>query len=360
MPRQFESIFSHVGEVIRGIRYALPNTRTCWVVAADLDRVPYLPFCASCLAPANGSRCEVRRGDGKSIVVPYCSTCLARIGRLSTGLLAWALASILLGSAACLFLPLFPWISEGAAIGGAVALGGLPWLVGQMWSNYVDSHYSIRGQSVRAVAEGLVCFNAEWARLLAESIGAVVRSKRSRISVSSAWACGGVVIALVATPLIYSTFHATVRVLNLSDEGVIVFVDDHQLAKVQSTSHESPLAGQFVQVPTGKRHLEARREDGTTVEQIEAEVLPGRPHLFAPGRPESVCFWVERTGFGRSRAGQPSREVLDPRFSFWAIKDEIDVWFGPAFSSNSSHFTGGTVAALRQGTCDSNLRGLGE
>jgi hypothetical protein len=169
-----------------------------------------------------------------------------------------------------------------------------------------------------------------------------------------------VVIALVATPLIYSTFHATVRVLNLSDEGVIVFVDDHQLAKVQSTSHESPLAGQFVQVPTGKRHLEARREDGTTVEQIEAEVLPGRPHLFAPGRPESVCFWVERTGFGRSRAGQPSREVLDPRFSFWAIKDEIDVWFGPAFSSNSSHFTGGTVAALRQGTCDSNLRGLGE
>jgi hypothetical protein len=274
--------------------------------------------------------------------------------------LAWALASVLLGIASCLFLPLFPWISEGAAIGGALAMGGLPWLVGQIWNNHAESYDSIRGKSVCAVTDGLVCLNAEWARLLADSIGAVVRPKRSRINASSAWACSGVVIALVATPLIYSTFHSTVRVLNLSEEGLIVFVDDHKLAKVQSTSHESPLAGQFVQVPTGKRHFEARREDGTTVEQVDAEVFPGRPHLFAPGRPESVCFWIERTGFGRSRAGQTSREVLPPGFSFWAIKHEIDVWFGPAFSSNSSRFTGGTVAALRQGPCDSNLRGLSE
>lgn len=360
MPSRYASILNHVRTVVRGIRYTWPNTLTYWEVTADLDRVPYLPFCASCLAPANGSRREVRPGDGKSVIVPYCSLCLARIGRLSTGLLAWVLASILLGSAACLFLPLFPWISEGTAIGSAVAFGGLPWLVGQIWRNHAESHDSIRGKTVHAVAEGLICLNAEWARRLGDSIGAVVQPKRLRIGASSAWAFSGVVIALVATPLIYSTFHSTVRVLNLSEEGLIVFADNHQLARVQSTSHESPLAGQFVQVPTGTLHFEARRADGTTVEQVQAEVIPGRPHLFAPGRPASVCFWIERIGFGRTSAGHATWEVLAPRFSFWAIGGEIDVWFRPAVGSKSSHFTGGTVTALRQGPCDSTLRDLRE
>jgi hypothetical protein len=45
------------------------------------------------------------------------------------------------------------------------------------------------------------------------------------------------------------------------------------------------------------------------------------------------------------------REVLAPLTTFWSIKSDIDVWFEPASGSNSTHFTGSVVTALRQGAC---------
>ena len=87
--------------------------------------------------------------------------------------------------------------------------------------------------------------------------------------------------------------------------------------------------------------------------KITAEVLAGHAHLFAPARPRNICFWIERTGLGRLQGGGATREILEPLSSFWSINSDIDIWFGPAFGSKSTHFTGGIVTALRQGSCDS-------
>ncbi len=339
------------------IRCILPASRMYWIVAVDLDHVPYMPICANCLAATTGGRREVWLGHAKHAIIPYCSSCLLRVGRYSIGLLARLLASILLGLAACLFLPMLPWISEGAAIAGAVAFSGIPWLVSQIWRNHLERYPSLQGKAVFAVAEGLACLNAEWATHLGNRMGVDVHSKRMRINSRIEWTSIGVVIALIATPWLYDTFHPFVRILNLTEDVLLVFVDNHKLARVQSTSSENPLAGLLARVPTGSRHLLARHVDGTLVDQVTTNIFAGRAHLFAPGRPPSTCFWVERTGLGRSQGGNTTREVLEPQSSFWSIKNEIDVWFGPASGSNSRHFTGGVVTALRQGTCTSGTSG---
>jgi hypothetical protein len=330
----------------RCISYVLPTSRSYSIVASSLDSVPYLPICAGCLATTELGRCE-----SKHVVIPYCSVCLASIGRYSVGVLAWILAAILSSLTACLFLSMLPWVSEGTAIGWALAFAVIPGLTAQIWNDYTER--SQRTRAVFSTKGGLACRNTEWARQLGERMGVAVHSKQMRIGAKIGWANSGVLIALLATPWLYRTFHPTVRILNLTDDVIVTFVDEHKLAKVQLTSSENPAAGLFTRIPLGKRLLSARRVDGALVDQVVADVIAGHDHLFAPGRPRRICFWLERIGLGRSQPGAVQREVLAPDTSFWSIRSDVDVWFEPAAGSSSTHFTGGIVTALRQDTCPS-------
>ena len=330
------------------VAQCLPASRDYWVIAGRFDSIPYMPICASCLATTELGRCE-----GNGVLIPYCSACLSSIGRTGVGNLAWILAEVLSSMTACAFLAMLPWVSEGAAIGFALAFTVVPWLAGQTWKNYSERLPSRHGKAVFVIAEGLACRNAEWAAQLCNRMGAHVHSKCLRIGAKLGWASSRVLIALLATLWLFVTFHPTVRILNLTDDVIVTFADEHKLAIVQLTSSENPSAGSLTRVPLGKRLLSARRLDGTIVDQALADVIAGHAHLFAPSRPRNICFWVERTGIGRAHDGLARREVLAPLANFWSIKSDIDVWFEPALGSSSTHFTGSVVTALRQGACPS-------
>jgi hypothetical protein len=329
----------------------LSARRTYWIVAIGLHRVPYVPLCSHCLAATDGGRRELGPGNTGGVVIPYCESCLLKIGQSSVGAMAWMLASMTSGVAASLFLPMLPWIAEGTAIGGAFVFAVLPLVLGQVWGRRQEQHPSFRGKAVFAITDGLACLNPEWASRLSNCVGAEVQKKRLRVKSRAVWAYIGTAIALLATHAIYGFFHSFVRILNLTDDVLMVSVDEHRLANVPSTSSENPLAGLLIRVPTGRRRFLAHRVDGTLVDQVTADVFTARSHLYAPGRPKTVCFWLEHTSLGRSQWGNAKREGLARKSSFWSIQDNIDVWFGPAYSSGATRLTGGVVTALRQGPC---------
>lgn len=352
MVSRLPSFLSHLSicprKVCRYVSCIWPVSRQYWIVAGRLDGIPYMPICAGCLAATEQGRCE-----GKRVVIPYCSACLASIGRYGIGILAWLLAAVLSSMTACVFLSMLPWVSEGATIACSLAFAVIPLVAGQIWRNYTERAPTRRGKAAFSTKEGLACVNGEWAKRLGDRIGVGVYTKRIRIGAGIGWANSSVLISVLATPWLYETFHPTVRILNLTDDVIVAFVDEHKLGNVQLTSSENPSAGSLTRIPLGERRLSARRVNGTMVDQVEANVTAGHVYLFAPGRPRGICFWVERTGLGRSHQGMLQREVLAPDTSFWSIRSDIDVWFEPATGSSSTHFTGGIVTALRQGTCPS-------
>ena len=185
------------------------------------------------------------RGNGGDVVIPYCPDCLSSMRRYAIATLSWNLSSILLGVAACLYLPLIPWISERAATVIAALTAGVPWLVGQVWKSILQAEAMVRERAVYVEVGGLVCLNSQWATQLGNFLGADVRSTHIKIKSQVGWACSGVVIALAATPWLHDFFHPIVRTLNLTDDALLVFADDRELAKVQPTSGENSMAGAF-------------------------------------------------------------------------------------------------------------------
>ncbi len=353
MPNRFANFSGFVRTLSHVVRCVVPKERTVWVVSCDVNHVPFMPTCANCLAAAKGGHREVIRGNGGDVLVPYCPDCLSSMHRNGIAALSWNLSSILLGVAACLYLPLIPWISERAATVIAASVAGLPWLVGQVWKGILQGNAAVREKAVYVEADGLLCLNSQWAMGLGNLLGVDIHSTQFKVKSQVGWACGGVVIALVATPWFHDFFHPIVRMLNLTDDALIVFADNHELAKVQPTSGENSMAGAFIRVPAGKRRLTARHLDGTTIDDLTAYIFAGRGHLFAPGRPDGICFWLERSALGRAGNGTIARRVLAQQTSFWSLNADIDVWFRPALGSKSAYFTGGVVTALRQGTCPS-------
>ncbi len=208
----------------RFISYALPASRKYWIVVGELDGVPYIPICAGCLAAT-----ELGRREGKRVVIPYCSACLVSIGRHGVAVLAWILAAILSSVTACLFLSMLPWLSEGAAIAFVLAFAVVPWLTGQIWRNYAERLPSRRRKAVFATKGALACRNAEWAKRLGDRMGVDVYAKRMRIGTGIVWANSGALIALLATPWLYETFHPYVRILNLTDDVIVAFVERTQV-----------------------------------------------------------------------------------------------------------------------------------
>lgn len=331
-------------------RLVLPRHWT-WFVACDVRSVPFTARCAYCLAPTNNGRRESGRHHPSGVVVPYCSECLSRLGRQGVLTLAWCLASALLGLVAIAFIPMLAWIPKALAVTLAAALAFLPWIVHLIWRVFRSQHSLTLNRAVVVFEDGLGCSNEIWARQLAEQFGTVPTQRRVYASSAANWSYGGVVVAVLLSPWLYDAFHPQLRLLNLSEDSLVISADDHVLAKLEPTSTENPRAGSLIRVASGRRALAARRTDGTLVEAITVDLLVGHTHLFAPSRPQNVCFWLEQVRLGRSSDGRSIRELLTGSENFWALPAEIDSWFGPVPGSVSRYGTGGLVTSLRQGAC---------
>ncbi len=333
------------------LRHAFLRCDDAWIVLADVDRIECGRECARCLSPATSSRREVCPSDGKSIIIPYCQNCLDALGPRSLGRLGWVLASVLLGVVGCLFLPLAPWLNKAGAVTGAMAAAAVPWMFGQLWWLRADRTRSLARRAAYPCPEGLICVNADWAQRLGVVLGAQVQSRRVRVGLGMGWSATGMIIAASVTPGLHDAFHCETRIVNLTEEDLIVKIDGHPIASVKATTHENPLAGDLVRIPSGSRHIEAHHRDGVLVDESWGQVAAGRTYLYSPAHPASVCFWIERTAFGRAQANPLDREYLPSSTEFWELPVSIDIWFAPALGAKSDSFTGGVVTSLRQGNC---------
>jgi hypothetical protein len=322
-----------------------------WIVHEQPERIDFEPACARCLQTATGTRRETSPSGATTILVPYCQACLDAFGKRNVEHLAWVLACTLLGIAGSVFFPLIPWLSEWTVVSAALCFASVPWVLGRLWLRYADLPLSRRSAAYPGT-QGLVCLNERWAARLAERLGSSVSREQVRARMAAGWSVAGLVIAAVVTPLLYDTFHCETRILNLTEEDLVITVDGRHLAIIKPTTQENPLAGKIVRIAMGPRQLQARRNDGTLVHAGSVRISAGQMYLYAPAHPSDTCFWIERASLGRTRAASLVREYLPGHEDFWRMPIAIDTWFLPALRSESDSFTGGVVTSLRQGSCE--------
>ena len=347
----FAHLFERIAAGVQMLGRRVARYEDVWVVHVDVERFECAPICSRCLNPAADNRLETSPSGAKTIGIPYCQDCLNSIGKQSVARLGWILASVLLGVAGCVFFPLLAWLTRAAAVSGALFLSALPWIFGQLWRGRTSSLRPVRCAAY-ASGEGVVCANEQWAQLLGQHLVADVQHRRVRVGVSLGWSTAGLIITAVVTPGLYDTFHCEARILNLTEEELVITVDHHLLAITKPTTQEHPRAGNIVRIAMGPRHIEARRHDGTLVHEDSVQISAGQTYLYAPEHPAETCFWLERAALGRERSVVTEREALPADRDFWQMPVSIDTWFIPALGPESNFFTGGVVTSLRQGPCE--------
>lgn len=310
-----------------------------------------LPAECACCGGLATRRVSARR-SGREVLVGYCEVCANHVARASTSRLAAVLASALLAATLAGGLPIvFPFWSIGLCV-LLTLVGGLLPLTSLIRFRGAPAGHAARGKAVsfRSSSE-LVCEDRRWAEALARSTGGeIVKLPAAGISVRLEWV-PAIAAALVGAPLSYAYHHPVVRVVNANDTTVTIQVDGRNAGRVEPSGTESPAAGLVLRVPAGRRELTVIDADSAILAQTSVDVLPGRDHLYAPAG-LSVCFWLEKTGYGR--AGESA--VLVPLLGearFWAIPPDVRGWFVPSPPPDEqARTTGGTTKVLRQGPCD--------
>ena len=345
------ALFHSVRDRLRAAaRVALPF-RYAWFVACDVRSLSFISECADCLTATREGRRESSRNHPGGVVIPYCGNCLSRIGRAGVQTLAWRLASVLLGLGASAFVPMLPWLTKPVAVIFAAFIACLPWLTYVVWLAIMGHEPSREVRRVIPLENGLACLNQEWASRVAHQLGTQPLQRRVVVNAVAQWSAGGVLLTVILSPWLHDAFHPQLRLLNLTEDTLVIRAEEHFLAQLEPTSSEDPRAGVLIRVASGQRQLEARRADGSLVGSTTADLLLGRTHLFAPSRPKNVCFWLEYARVGRSNGAPPQREPLSGGKDFWVLPDDVDNWFSPAPRSDGNFATGGVVASLRQGAC---------
>jgi hypothetical protein len=236
----------------------------------------------------------------------------------------------------------------------SVLVGGfLPIVFGAAWPRTRAPGHSASGRAAELRFGGvLVCANRQWGERAAERSGATSSDVRYR----ERRAPFGSIVALVAftaaLPVYYRIHFPSVRVVNLTDDRLEIVVDGTVRASVPPTSAESSGAGVELRVAAGPRVFSARDAAGRTVDTASFSVRSGAQHLYAPAS-ETYCFWVETTGYGRSKQAGTRIEPLVSPPRLWALENPIDLWFSPTPDADfDERSTGGFLRALRQARCE--------
>jgi hypothetical protein len=236
----------------------------------------------------------------------------------------------------------------------SVLSGGLvPIVLGALWPRKRTSGHVATGRAANFRFDGsLACGRPEWGEAVARNSGtgsyAVAFRERSVPRATVAM----LVVVCAALPVYYRVHFPSVRVVNLTDARLEIVVDGRSRATVPPTSAESTGAGVELRVAAGRRVLSAVDGAGRIVDTSSVSIRSGGQHLYAPAS-NAYCFWVETTGYGRSRGtGTEVRPLRGPG-RFWALSDSIDLWFSPLPDADfDDRSTGGYLRAIRQARCD--------
>jgi hypothetical protein len=339
----------------------------------DVRLVPIEPlavavpgFCACCGVPAASSRVETRPKDGKTLIVSYCDGCLRHASRTTTRSLSAALAGLMIGVSLSLALPL---VWENAPLGALVVVvvmaALVPPLLALLLATRPQPGHSASGRAAWWTAAGeLACTSPRWAAALAMSAGVRARPGRLREGTPSAWTLAGPIIALIGAPIVHRFHHPLVRVVNLTEDRIEIYVDGRRMGSIEPTSAESPAAGTELRVPSGRRTFNAVASNGQHLARTTVSVRSGARHFYAPAS-NGHCFWLERTRYGRNAAGALERHPLGGAQAFWVLPGDLDTWFAPNPEPGEldRRSSGGELLALRQARCSeapANARGGGQ
>jgi hypothetical protein len=315
------------------------------------------PTCACCGALAADSLNEARRESGRSIMVPYCTACLFHASSVGTRRLAIGMASLLVALTLLGALPIVGLHLPVWAFVILVAAGGvLPIALGVLVFGRPQEGHTARGRAVWWSREGdqLLCTREAFAAEVAAARGARPRRIQAFEPVATPAVFAGVALATILAPIVHEAMHPRVRVLNLTGTRITIVADGIERVTVEPTSQESPVAGAEIALLVGVRALKALTAEGDPVDERGAELSFGADHLYALGA-SGVCFWLERTDYGRARApGVAVRalEGLGAGSGFWSVHGYVDTWFAPnPDSGDDGTSTGGSLVALRHAPC---------
>jgi hypothetical protein len=324
------------------------------VVVGPLPDGVLLPEeCACCGRPSTHQR-ALSRAQRTVLLVGYCDDCALHLSASETRQLASALASLVLSLSAAAALPLlFPALARSGLLLSVALISLLPAVLVLAPRKGPSAPHTARALAVQAGQNGrLVCLNVRYAERLAGLNALGAGHTRTREPRLSAWQSAGPLLGLGAALLFHAIHHPSLRVLNLTDARLDVFVDGSRVASIEPTSQESPAAGALVHAPAGHHQLSAVTAEGVVVSSLAVDLESGHLHLFAPGS-DGFCFWLETLGYGRERSAEPAYRALTGDDRFWVLPEGIDLWFSPALPAQSSPLqsSGGFITALRQAPC---------
>ncbi len=312
-------------------------------------------LCACCLEPGGeGHRVEVT--GSPTILIQYCPACHEHASAARTRWLAVSFASLLVGLATAASLVL-AWgaltpslqslLAGGAALIPALALLG----------RSPRHQHTARGPAAWWRPHGshgwvLVATHAGWARHVAEASGARWEPLERR-AVRWPWPVLALAaLASLSVPAARGLLGVDLRVLNHHEVPAVLVVDGRHSGEVHPSSAESPAAGLQLRLVAGRRHIQLFAKDGRVLADTTGSLPPGVDHLLAVS-PEPVCFWIERTSYGRASTDRPTREPLVGPGPLWRLPGVVDSWFAPnpPTESSDARSSGGLLLALRQGRC---------
>lgn len=351
--------------------------------------------CACCGAPASASRRLDLGARAGVLIVPLCDRCLTHDAVSRTRSLSVVLAALLIGVAGALGLPL---ALERASESGAWQLSLNSWfsrwglfllpcgivfgLLGvRVFGWYARQRLgrseacapapSLALRETSAADDRLAvlrCARAEFAeQLLTLNPGRLAAPAPGMAHGEWAWQSAiprldvrWMISVLGLTALLsagsYVVHRPRVQVLNLTDAPLTLEVDGEVVARVPVTSQESSEAGVTLRLPAGRRHFRVLSADDPVAE-ADVTLQGGTRHLYAPAS-DDHCFWLERIGYGRGNASEPSpgaveRLPLGNPLRFWAFPQPPDVWLAPPPEPllDDARSSGGEVTALRQARC---------
>jgi hypothetical protein len=314
-------------------------------------RVP--ECCACCGKPANAAASALRASDGLELSIGYCTACLAHAGRDGTRTLAVALASLLLGLTFSVAWPLFALASSVAVHAAVVVLMALaPIVVAALVRPRAAEGHAAWGGAVAWSSRELGCARRDYAEALLRSNDGARLQEERRSPWFSPWMTAGPLLGLLASLFVHGLYYPSLRVLNLSGEPLVLWIDGERQTPVEPSSVESPAAGRELRVSAGPHRLEARRETGEVLSRVEVVLDGGKAHLYAPAS-SGYCFWLERRSYGRAPR-QSARIPLAAENFFWVLPEGLDTWFRPlpAPTAAEQALSGGEMTALRQARCE--------
>ncbi|NLE88177.1 MAG: hypothetical protein GX607_17470 [Myxococcales bacterium] len=314
-------------------------------------------LCACCLEPGGESH-RVEATGGPTLLIQYCPACHEHASAARTRWLAVSFASLLLGlataaSVVLAFGALEPW-QQSLVAGGAALLPALALL-----GRGPRHPHTARGPAAWWRPQGshgwsLVATHAGWARHVAEASGARWELLEKR-AVRWPWPVLALAtLVALGVPAARGLLGVDLRVLNHHEVSAVLIVDGRHSGEVHPSSAESPAAGLQLRLVAGRRHLQLMGKDGRVLADTTGSLQPGVDHLLAVS-PEPVCFWIERTSYGRASTDRPTREPLLGPGPLWRLPGVVDSWFAPnpPSSDADSRSSGGLLLALRQGRCAS-------